>query len=254
MGGSVWEWCEDLYEQDGAERVLRGGAWDTAGRSSMLSSARIHAAPRSREGYGFRCVLAFPGVGWAKAVPNLEKITGVFEIDNGWVRCKPTNPGLLVPFGKRGNLMLRNGGVRARFRGHAAALPWAKLEIRKGGAIATPALRYIPATKEGAAAEMRIELTIQKGKQFVTLGSAPAEMRLEDAREFTMELCAVGNVLIGRINQQTLIARLAKDAVSAEGGLGIWGVDRNFFRDIEVITLDSISEVEALKILGVDPK
>ena len=220
----------------------------------MLSSARLHLAPRSRDGYGFRCVLAFPVVGWSKALPNLEKIAGIYQIDNGWVRCKPVNPGLLVPLGKRGNLVLCNGGVRARFRGHVAALPWAKLEIRKGEAIATPALRYIPPTKEGGAAEMRIELTIQKGKQFVTLGSAPVEMRLEDAQEYTMELCAVGNLLIGKINQQTLIARLEKDSVPTVGGLGIWGVDRNFFRDLEVINLDGLSEAEALKHLGVEPK
>ena len=254
MGGGVWEWCEDLYDRDGNERVLRGGAWDTGERAFMLSSARLHVSPRSRDGYGFRCVLAFPVVGWAKAFPNPEKIAGIFQIDNGWMRCKPTNPGLLVPFGKRGNLVLRNGGVRARFRGHFAALPWAKLEIRKGDAIATPALRYIPPAKEGEAAEMRIELTIQKGKQFATLASAPAEMRLEDAQEYTMELCAVGNVLIGRINRQTLIARWDKDSAPVPGGLGIWGVDRNFFRDIEVINLDSLPEAEALKILGADPK
>ena len=254
MGGSVWEWCEDLYEENGTERVLRGGAWDTGERGSLLSSARLHVGPRSRDGYGFRCVLAFPVFGWAKAFPNLEKIAGVFQIDNGWVRCKPTDPGLLVPLGRRRNLVLHNGGVRARFRPHASGLPWAKLEIRKGDTISTPCLRYIPGSAGGDAPEMRLELTIQRGKKFVTLGSAPASVRLEDEKEYTMELCAVGNLLIGRINEQTVIARLDADSVAADGGLGIWGVDRNFFRDIEVINLDGLSEAEALKILKVDPK
>lgn len=59
LGGNVWEWCEDLYEPGGTERVMRGGSWVTYGRQSMASAFRLHAAPDSHSGTGFRCVLSF---------------------------------------------------------------------------------------------------------------------------------------------------------------------------------------------------
>ena len=58
MGGNVWQWCEDWFNAAQRERVMRGGAWDTRERSTLLSSARLHYAPNSRyNGIGFRCVL-----------------------------------------------------------------------------------------------------------------------------------------------------------------------------------------------------
>ena len=58
LGGNVWEWCEDPYEPGATERVMRGGSWVTYGRNSMASAFRLHAAPDSHSGTGFRCVLA----------------------------------------------------------------------------------------------------------------------------------------------------------------------------------------------------
>ena len=59
LGGNVWEWCEDLYEPGDSERVMRGGSWVTYGRQSMASAFRLHAAPDSHSGTGFRCVISF---------------------------------------------------------------------------------------------------------------------------------------------------------------------------------------------------
>jgi tRNA A-37 threonylcarbamoyl transferase component Bud32 len=58
LGGNVWEWCEDWYDSDQKDRVLRGASWDNNGRSALLSSYRNHNAPGYRNyRNGFRCVV-----------------------------------------------------------------------------------------------------------------------------------------------------------------------------------------------------
>ena len=59
MGGNVWQWCEDWFDKDQKERVLRGASWSNSGRNYLLSSYRLRFTPGPRNGdYGFRCVLA----------------------------------------------------------------------------------------------------------------------------------------------------------------------------------------------------
>jgi len=58
MGGNVWQWCEDWFDQNQNGRVVRGASWDFSDRNALLSSSRFHYVPWNRIYHvGFRCVL-----------------------------------------------------------------------------------------------------------------------------------------------------------------------------------------------------
>jgi len=60
MGGNVWQWCMENWNNESKAKVLRGASWyNGALKLSLLSSCRIHAAPdSSTDNYGFRIVRA----------------------------------------------------------------------------------------------------------------------------------------------------------------------------------------------------
>lgn len=60
MGGNVWQWCMDTWNNDSKAKVLRGASWyNGALKLSLLASCRVNAAPdSSTDNYGFRIVRA----------------------------------------------------------------------------------------------------------------------------------------------------------------------------------------------------
>jgi formylglycine-generating enzyme required for sulfatase activity len=63
MGGNVWQWCMDSWNDKSTGKVLRGASWyNGALKLSLLSSCRVHAAmDSSTDNYGFRIVKATEG-------------------------------------------------------------------------------------------------------------------------------------------------------------------------------------------------
>jgi hypothetical protein len=76
MGGNVWQWCADSWNDEHKLKVLRGASWSNGGiRANLLSSCRTAAVPESSlENYGFRIVIATDEtVPVAKALPIRNK-------------------------------------------------------------------------------------------------------------------------------------------------------------------------------------
>jgi formylglycine-generating enzyme required for sulfatase activity len=58
MGGNVWQWCEDWFDKNQKDHVLRGASWNTDDRSHLLSSDRGYDVPgHGSRNVGFRCVV-----------------------------------------------------------------------------------------------------------------------------------------------------------------------------------------------------
>ncbi len=60
MGGNVWQWCMDNWNNESKAKVLRGASWYNGGlKLSLLSSCRVNENPdSSTDNYGFRVVRA----------------------------------------------------------------------------------------------------------------------------------------------------------------------------------------------------
>jgi formylglycine-generating enzyme required for sulfatase activity len=54
MHGNVWQWCDDLYEEGGSLRVIRGGSWGNSGFNCQAAFRGWHAPWGRNSGLGFR--------------------------------------------------------------------------------------------------------------------------------------------------------------------------------------------------------
>jgi formylglycine-generating enzyme required for sulfatase activity len=58
MGGNVWEWVEDYWNDTRQERVLRGASFTNADVENLRASFRLRQAQGQRsESFGFRCTV-----------------------------------------------------------------------------------------------------------------------------------------------------------------------------------------------------
>jgi len=57
LGGNVWEWCEDWYDDRKENRIVRGASWSANDPGHLLAAKRYRNLPATRHpNFGFRCV------------------------------------------------------------------------------------------------------------------------------------------------------------------------------------------------------
>ena len=254
LGGNVRQWCEDWFDQDQTERVLRGASWNGRRRSVLLSSARNRNAPTNRGHFdGFRCVLEsapagqasasprFPPGKWTRVPPEALRENDLVTDAEGWSRLPASRARTEVP-GAKG----RNWGLRATFRNQPADEHMPELALRRrNGSLSAQLYRegtIFVVYQSNDAAPARISKYQELARVRLT-ESVPA------GTPFTIEFIAVGTHLIARCHGTTVRCEAPPDG-PASGDVAIRGPSYDAFRDVEVLNLDGLSEAEAMKAAG----
>jgi hypothetical protein len=84
MAGNVQQWCEDWFDMNRDERVLRGSSWNTTNTDELLSSYRGRNFPvNSNALTGFRCVVDLvPPQTFSQDVVAFRKLLGIDDEDD----------------------------------------------------------------------------------------------------------------------------------------------------------------------------
>jgi hypothetical protein len=277
LGGNVREWCEDWWNAEQKDRVLRGASWINYDRSYLLSSGRIRPAPGGRGGsYGFRCVLSavsaqppsdstalspapspqvspshiYPPGQWVKVftkfddLPDLVRKSDIVWRDGWFDGSGPAGSPVVVVPGARG----RNLGIRCRGKlvvGENPAPFDFYLAVRRNEDTARGITDYRLSLRPGFNS-----LGITHSGKPPDLAADSLAPALQIGDEFSMELIAIGDKLHGEFNGKAL--PVATDTRLTNGGVGFQ--TKHVIRDIEVINLDGVSEAEARKAAGLEGK
>jgi hypothetical protein len=201
-----------------------------ASRSDAGGSKSSATAPLPQPGPDGRMV--FPVGVWTqmKDLAKHEKTE-----DGPWVRLGEPAYGWF----EKDIVPMTNLGIRARFRGQRVKdYDYPQLNLR--GVENTALNLHIRSGK------MHIRVT-EEG--FPVLAEAPLREPLPQGKEYVAELYAIGRQVIARVNGQVLTA--STDVPPAPGSFDLFGADRDYFQDAQVLNLDGLSEAEARKAAGI---
>ncbi|MCB1242482.1 MAG: protein kinase [Verrucomicrobiales bacterium] len=175
---------------------------------------------------------------WEKAWPNAETIPAVASVSDGWALLDPGTAVVNVP-----KTSLRNGGIRmtGRFDG--------TLEGMKAFQSTQLQLRW---NKEQSykVALQKDGITFQTKLGNRTLKTVPVILP-KPGSTFVLEFIAIDQTLYARLDGQLASVQLSEnDDPNLRGELLIYGLNHQWFRDIEFLNLDGLSEAQALEAAG----
>ncbi|SKB01797.1 Serine/threonine protein kinase [Prosthecobacter debontii] len=177
---------------------------------------------------------------WRKVFPTPEDIPDGRLRPDGWINPKTASGNTnFHPLWTH----IRNGGFRVRFKTEAAQGEYASIRIRSSDEVSYT-LKKDPGQSFAKLLKNRLSGDVNSSKLL-----SPENQPYRLKGDFTLEVIAVGNRLIGRVNGEVLCT-----ATDDEFTSGIMSIYSNMpFRDIEVLELDGLPEDEAARIAGLPP-
>ncbi|MBK8038515.1 MAG: serine/threonine protein kinase [Verrucomicrobiaceae bacterium] len=185
---------------------------------------------------------SFPPGQWVKPWKSLEDIPDVGIISEGWATLTASTA-VANPPGAQG----RNWGIRVWLRGQTSGTfksPHLQLRHLEHAA-------YKVRVLNGAVVISRVD---GDKKPDVELKRTPLKMPAP-GQDCLLEFIAIGQTLHAKLNGEIVSLELpANEQPQRQGGVLIYGLNQQPFRDIEAINLDGLSETEALKLAGIAPE
>ena len=190
----------------------------------------------------------FPAGRWV-TVKNEWLPGGQIEIAaDGWLRA--TAHGFVHIDG----FAAHNAGLRGRFRGNPPVisrnLPELTLREAVFGDLSSGFQLSVVEEKSGIA--LKVDRLSGAGRTKVNLAQKTLPQNLPPESEATVELYVIGRSIVVRCAGQTLVTTPDQEAADLGMSAAIYGLNRDQFRDLEVMNLDGLPEAEALKAAGID--